>query len=163
MAESEQKVGGVTMKRIVAGALLAATAMSGCAGRTPAPVAIIQPQDRYMNCSAIMAEVQSNNAQVSKLGKEEGEKVAQNVAVGAVGLFIPILWFGMDFQGAAGKETTALQSRQQYLATMAENKHCADDPSLAASVTPGQGNVTATPASLTVAAPAPAPAPPPAK
>jgi hypothetical protein len=110
-----------------------------------------------MNCQAIMAEVQSNNAQVSKLGKEEGQKVAQNVAVGAIGLFVPILWFGMDFQGAAGKETTALQSRQQYLATMAENKHCADDPALTASVTTGQGPVIATPASLTVAAPAPAP------
>jgi hypothetical protein len=32
------------------------------------------------------------------------------------------VWFGMDFQGAAGKEVSALQSRQQYLATIAEQR-----------------------------------------
>jgi hypothetical protein len=34
----------------------------------------------------------------------KGGKVAQNVAVGVAGLFIPVLWFGMDFQGAADTE-----------------------------------------------------------
>jgi hypothetical protein len=48
--------------------------------------------------------------------------VAQNVAAGVAGIVIPVLWFGMDFQGAASKEVTALQSRQQYLATMAEER-----------------------------------------
>ena len=27
---------------------------------------------------------------------------------------MPVLWCGMDFKGAAGKEVTALQARQQY-------------------------------------------------
>ncbi len=76
-----------------------------------------------------MSEVQANNVKVTELGKEDGQKVAQNVAVGAVGLFIPILWFGMDFQNASGKEAAALQSRQGYLATMAEQKKCAVDSS----------------------------------
>jgi hypothetical protein len=30
----------------------------------------------------------------------------------------------MDWQGTAGKEIAALQSRQQYLATLAEQKKC---------------------------------------
>src|SRR6516164_3292671 len=30
----------------------------------------------------------------------------------------------MDFQGAAGKEVDALNSRQQYLATLAEQRNC---------------------------------------
>jgi hypothetical protein len=30
-----------------------------------------------------------------------------------------VLWFGMDFKGAASKEVTALQARQQYLTTLA--------------------------------------------
>jgi hypothetical protein len=30
----------------------------------------------------------------------------------------------MDFQGTASKEIAALQSRQQYLAVLAEQKHC---------------------------------------
>lgn len=75
-----------------------------------------------MDCAAISAEVQANNKRISELGSEEGGKVAQNVIAGAAGLFIPILWFGMDFQNAAGKEVAALQSRQQYLATLAEQR-----------------------------------------
>ena len=41
-----------------------------------------------------------------------------------VGLFIWLVWFGMDFQGAAGKEVDALNSRQQYLAVLAEQRNC---------------------------------------
>ncbi len=75
-----------------------------------------------MDCAGINAEVQANNKRISELGSEEGKKVAQNVIVGAAGVIIPILWFGMDFQNAAGKEVAALQSRQQYLATLAEQR-----------------------------------------
>lgn len=77
-----------------------------------------------MDCPAIYAEVQANNQKVQELASEQGLKVAQNVAAGVAGLFVPVLWFGMDFQGAAGKEVQALQSRQQYLAVLAENKGC---------------------------------------
>ena len=31
------------------------------------------------------------------------------IAAGVAGIFIPVLWFGMDFQGTADKETQALQ------------------------------------------------------
>jgi len=96
--------------------------LAGCAGRAPAPVAVVQAQDRFMDCAAINAEVKANNLRISELGSEEGKKVAQNVIVGAAGVIIPILWFGMDFQNAAGKEVAALQSRQQYLATLAEQR-----------------------------------------
>jgi hypothetical protein len=75
-----------------------------------------------MDCQAIMAEVEANNKKVSDLASEEGLKVGQNVAAGVAGLFIPILWFGMDWQGTASKEAAALQSRQQYLATLAEQR-----------------------------------------
>ena len=80
-----------------------------------------------MDCAAINAEVQANNKKISELGSEEGKKVAQNVIAGAAGLLIPVLWFAMDFQNAAGKEVTALQSRQQYLATLAEQR-CGSSP-----------------------------------
>lgn len=109
-------------------ASLAAIALFGCAGRAPNPVAVVQAQDQGMNCSAIYAEVQANNQRVQELAEEQGLKVAQNVAAGVAGIFIPVLWFGMDWQGAAGKEVTALQSRQQYLATLAQSKNCAAPP-----------------------------------
>ena len=111
------------MKRIFTTIALAAS-LGACAGRAPQPVAVVQPQDRYMDCSAVLAEVQANNQKIQDLGSDEGAKVGQNVAAGVAGLFIWPLWFAMDFQGAAGKEVAALQSRQQYLATLAEQKQC---------------------------------------
>jgi hypothetical protein len=108
--------------------VMVAFQLAACAGRPPAPVAVVQPQDRHLDCAAINAEVQANNKKISELGSEEGGKVAQNVIAGAAGLFIPVLWFAMDFQNAAGKEVSALQSRQQYLATMAEQRCGAAPP-----------------------------------
>jgi hypothetical protein len=108
--------------------VLLAAQLAACAGRAPAPVAVTQAQDRYMDCAAINAEVQANNKKITELGGEEGKKVAQNVIAGAAGLLIPVLWFAMDFQNAAGKEVAALQSRQQYLATLAEQRCGAAPP-----------------------------------
>jgi hypothetical protein len=98
---------------------------AGCARRAPTPVPVVQAQDRQMDCAAIFAESQSNASKIRELGSEEGSKVAQNVAAGVAGLFIWPLWFAMDFQNAAAKEGAALQSRQQYLATLADQRQCA--------------------------------------
>ena len=103
-----------------------------------------------MDCAAINAEVQANNKKITELGSEEGKKVAQNVIVGAAGLLIPVLWFGMDFQNAAGKEVSALQSRQQYLATLAEQR-CGAAPPVAVQTVQAQ--------TVQMAAAAPAAAP----
>lgn len=120
-------------------------ALTACAGRAPQPVAVVQPQDRYMDCLGIAAEVQANNQKVQELASDEGSKVGQNVAAGVAGLFIWPLWFAMDFQGTAGKEVTALQTRQQYLGTMAEQKRCGEAP---AETTAGWARATA-PVALT--------------
>jgi hypothetical protein len=109
-------------------AVIAIAAVTGCAGRTPEPVAVVQPQDRYLDCAAIEAEVVANNKTVQQLSSDEGSKVGQNVAAGVAGIFIWPLWFAMDFQGAAGKEEAALQSRQQYLGTLAIERGCATAP-----------------------------------
>jgi hypothetical protein len=103
--------------------VLALAAMAAaCAGRDPQPVATVQPTDANATCAMITAEIEANNMKVRELAGEEGAKVAQNVAAGVAGVFIPVLWFGMDFKGAASKEVTALQSRQQYLATLATER-----------------------------------------
>jgi len=101
-----------------------AVALVGCAGRAPQPVAIVQPMDPQMDCAAISIEAQANNAKIQALGGEQGNKVAQNVTAGVVGLFIWPVWFAMDFQGAADKEEAAINSRNQYLAVMAQQRHC---------------------------------------
>ena len=108
---------------ILLAAVIAAT-LGACMGRTPQPVAVIQPQDQMMDCTAIYAETQSNNAKIQQLAKDNGWKVAQNVAAGVAGFVVPVLWFGMDFQGTADKEAQALQARQQYLGALAIQKRC---------------------------------------
>jgi hypothetical protein len=97
-------------------------AVGACAGRAPQPVAVVQPQDRYADCTAITAEIEANNQKVSELASEQGLKVGQNVAAGVAGLVVWPLLFAMDFQDTPGKEVAALHSRQQYLATLAEQR-----------------------------------------
>lgn len=104
------------------GLLCGAFVLAACAGRAPAPVQTVQFQDNVMTCEAITAEIGSNTQRIGALGSEQGAKVAQNVAAGVAGVFIPVLWFGMDFQGAAGIEQRALESRNQYLATLASQR-----------------------------------------
>jgi hypothetical protein len=101
---------------------------AACAGRDPQPVATVQATDAVATCAMIVAEIEANNIKVKELAGEEGAKVAQNVAAGVAGIVIPVLWFGMDFKGAASKEVTALQARQQYLTTLATER-CAQQPS----------------------------------
>ena len=100
-------------------AIALAATMAACAGRDPQPIATVQMTDANASCAMITAEIQANNIKVQELAGEEGAKVAQNVAAGVGGLLIPVLWFGMDFKGAASKEVAALQARQQYLTTLA--------------------------------------------
>ena len=101
---------------------LAAFALQGCAGRDPVPIATVQPQDQTATCTGLTAEIEANNIKFKDLADEEGLKVGQNVAAGVVGLAIPVLWFAMDFKGAAGKEVAALQARQKYLTTLATER-----------------------------------------
>jgi len=103
-------------------AMAIAMAVGACAGRAPQPVAVVQPQDRFSDCTAITAEIEANNQKVSELASEQGLKVGQNVAAGVAGLVVWPLLFAMDFQDSASKEVVALQSRQQYLATLAEQR-----------------------------------------
>ncbi|HEY6257265.1 MAG TPA: hypothetical protein VIY51_15890 [Xanthobacteraceae bacterium] len=99
-----------------------AVAVGACAGRAPQPVAVVQAQDRYSDCAAISAEIEANNQKVQELASEQGLKVGQNVAAGVAGVFVWPLLFAMDFQDSAGKEVAALQSRQQYLTTLAQQR-----------------------------------------
>jgi hypothetical protein len=118
------------LARPLAAALLVAS-LSACAGRAPQTVAVVQERDRWMDCPAVMAEIRANNDQISQLGREDGGKVAQNVAAGVAGVFIPVLWFAMDFQDASGKEGRALSQRNQYLAQIAATRCGLGGPGMA--------------------------------
>src|SRR5947207_6949911 len=110
--------------RVVIVAVIAASAVAlcACAGRDPQPIATVQVQDSAATCIQIRAEIEANNQKTQQLANEQGWKVAQNVGAGVVGLVIWPVWFGMDFKDAAGKDAAALQARQQYLTTLAEQR-----------------------------------------
>ena len=103
-------------------AMAVGLALSACAGRDPQPVASVQPQDVYADCTMIRAEIEANNSKMTELADERGWKVTQNVVTGLAGFVVPVLWFGMDWKGAVDKDAAALQARQQYLTTLAEQR-----------------------------------------
>jgi hypothetical protein len=96
--------------------------LGGCAGRAPNLEPLVQASDQTLTCDQIIAETKINNEKISNLATEEGWKVTQNVAAGVVGLVIWPVWFGMDFQNAAGKEGQALSQRNEYLGTLAKSR-----------------------------------------
>lgn len=102
--------------------LASLTSLVGCAGRAPELVPVVQAMDQQLTCDQIIAEIKANNQRISDLATEEGWKVTQNVAAGVAGIVIPVLWFGMDFQDAAGKEGKALSQRNEYLASVAKDR-----------------------------------------
>ena len=142
--------GIVVMRTGVLSATAIGLALAACAGRDPQPIATVQPQDSMASCGQLTAEIEANNVKFKQLADEEGLKVGQNVAAGVAGLVIWPLWFAMDFKGAASKEVAALQSRQQYLTTLATER-CARPSPLAAAPPPPPHR----------AAPKPQPPPPP--
>jgi hypothetical protein len=103
-------------------ALALAFVLAASAGRDPHPIAVVQPQDAQSDCAMIRAEIEANNLQAEKLADENHAKIAQNVAAGVVGVVIWPVWFAMDAKGAAGTEMDALKARQQYLASLAEQR-----------------------------------------
>jgi hypothetical protein len=113
--------GGFFMKRGFS-AMAAGLALSACAGRDPQPIATVQVQDTYADCTMIRAEIEANNQKAKQLADEQGLKTAQNVAAGVVGVVIWPVLFAMDSKGAAGTDAAALQARQQYLTTLATQR-----------------------------------------
>jgi hypothetical protein len=97
-----------------------ALVMCGCAGRDPQLTPVVQAVDQHMTCEQIQAAAKVNNDRITDLATEQGWKVGQNVAAGVVGLVIWPVWFGMDFQDAAGKEAKSLSQRNEYLMTLAK-------------------------------------------
>ena len=96
--------------------------LASCAGRDPESIATVQAFDQSSTCTQIRAEIEANNIKVKQLAGEQGGKTAQNVLTGVGGLLIPVLWFGMDWKGAADKDVASLQARQQYLTILATER-----------------------------------------
>ena len=98
--------------RVVGSIAIVGSLCAACAGRSPQLVPVVQAQDRYMDCAEIADEVETNDQKVAGLVSEKGLKTTFSA-----------MWFGMDW-GTKDNEITALQSRRQYLVTLAEQRRC---------------------------------------
>lgn len=108
--------------------LFAILLSQGCSERGPVvvaqspPVAVVQPHDKQLDCSAILAEVQASARRLSELAGDVGRKGFQDGRGG--GHFAGPSWFSTDVRETVDREAGALESRSQYLITLAEQKGC---------------------------------------
>jgi ABC-type phosphate/phosphonate transport system substrate-binding protein len=104
--------------------LIIALAVAGCAGRVANPVDVVQTGDAAMTCKDISTEIAYNNSRVKRLAQERNMEIVQDSAVGVAGFFVPVLWLGLDLQGAPGVEANALKFRQRHLMDILKDKNC---------------------------------------
>lgn len=104
-------------------ALMIASALSGCGGRTAQPVMISQFGDDRKSCRALEFEMSNELNEIQRLLPEK-DKTGQNVALGVTGLFLIVPWFFMDFKGAEATEYEAHRQRYNHLGSIAMDKGC---------------------------------------
>src|SRR5687767_10200870 len=109
------------MRNLILATALTAT-LTGCAGRSPAPVSIVQGHDQAADCASLQRETIANVETLERLQQERGNKAIQNGAALGFGLFIWPALLAMDWQGAASKEHAALEQRQRYLGGLAAER-----------------------------------------
>jgi hypothetical protein len=110
------------MYKSVVGVGVVAIALSGCAGRAPQIIPLVQVSDTQLSCTQIQSETKTNNDRISALATEQGWKMGQNAVAGVVGFLVWPAWLGLDLQDAAGKEAHALSQRNEYLNSLAQDR-----------------------------------------
>ncbi len=109
-------------------AIIAATAaavLTGCAGRTPAPVSAVRAGDEQLTCAQIDGEANDFIPKVRKLSND-ADKAGYNAGIAAVGtiVFLPAL-FALDLSDAEKIEIQAYVARYQTLAAKRKTQNCA--------------------------------------
>ena len=94
-----------------------------CAGKTPHPIDVYQPDDSSLSCSQIWQEISQNQAEVGRLYPQTN-KTGKNVALGVTGAFFIVPLFFMDFSDAERVEIEAYQRRDMHLHNLGQNKGC---------------------------------------
>jgi hypothetical protein len=97
--------------------------ITGCGGRTPAPVMTAQYGDTQKSCQALEYEIANTQGEMNRL-LPQADKTGKNVALGVAGAFLLVPWFFMDFKGAEQTEYEAHRQRYNNLASVAMSKGC---------------------------------------
>jgi len=117
------------VKRYFAGSvfLAACACLSGCAARTVIPVAMTQPGDEALDCTALTRELAANEAAAARFLHQD-RKVEQANTARNVGSVIPgvglLLVLSTDLSNEEQIKARALVDRDEQLRFLAKRKQC---------------------------------------
>lgn len=107
--------------------LISVSLLVSCAGKTASPVPQYQPGDKDLSCQQIELQIHDNQSKMLALVPQQN-KTGKNVALGVAGAFFLVPWFFMDFSDAERIEIQGYELRNNYLMSLANNKHCKEMP-----------------------------------
>ena len=96
--------------------------LTGCAGRTPRPISVIDPGDEARSCKDIAQELEMIDIDRMQIHTDFLDQ--QNAVVLVVGVFFPPAWLLLDLKTAEREELAAYNSRYSRLKRLAVMKNC---------------------------------------
>ena len=96
--------------------------VTACSQRYPSIVPPEQPQDKYLSCQDIYAQMEHNNQVILELSKQQQRKPLKNFIPGISGLFFALPWFVMDFSDDEEVEKLSYSVRNERLYELANCK-----------------------------------------
>lgn len=114
----------MNMFRLVAIVLPATFLLAACGGRDANPVAAKQIGDKELSCEELEIALIDIQGDVNDLIGEKSDSRSENVAWGVAGLFIPVLWLGLDLTETEQVEMRALEKRARELERLARKNKC---------------------------------------
>ena len=96
----------------------------GCAGRTPQPIMIEQPQDSSLTCSQLEKTLEQIMIQVNDLYSEGKSRRKNNRVFDVLSYIFPPASLLQDLRKADKVEIAALNKRHNHLVTIAREKGC---------------------------------------
>jgi hypothetical protein len=108
-------------------AITLACALTACASRQVTSIAMAQPGDEQLDCSALSTEIKNNDAEEARLQHQDKQVEQQNVAKNVAGVVpgVGILAVAStDLSNEEQVKARALADRNERLSYLAKQKGC---------------------------------------
>jgi len=112
------------MKRTVCALLIVSITCMSCAGNDPRPILVYQQGDENKSCSALRAEINNIDVQITRKEAKQKKQEGENILWFITGWLLIIAFFFMDLKENEKAEITALQARKDALLVIAADKEC---------------------------------------
>jgi len=112
------------MKRTVCVLLIVSITCMSCAGNDPRPVLVYQQGDENKSCSALRAEINNIDKQITLKQSQQKKQEGENILWFITGWLVIIPFFFMDLKENEKAEIDALELRRDALLVIAADKEC---------------------------------------